>query len=213
LPDFRSAPVDPVRAFQPVPLGSTAARDEVYEDARASGFAAGYAAGARRAALEADAQTVRVARAAAADAETAARRVSDALEALARAAAAVRAVAAPVLVDATLALHAGSIELAEAVLGVELADGERSAVAALARVRAAEPGPGPVTVRLHPRDLDTLLAGDADLADLRFEADPALAPGDAVAEHAEGHVDARIGAALERARAALGTLARPEEQR
>ncbi|RHA44021.1 hypothetical protein, partial [Cellulomonas rhizosphaerae] len=78
MPEFRTAPVDQVRAFQPVALGSTAARDEVYEDARASGFAAGYAAGARRAALEADAQAVRVTRAAAADAEVAARRVSDA---------------------------------------------------------------------------------------------------------------------------------------
>ncbi|RHA44533.1 FliH/SctL family protein, partial [Cellulomonas rhizosphaerae] len=160
-----------------------------------------------------DAQAVRVTRAAAADAEVAARRVSDALEALARAAAAVRAVAAPVLADATHALHAGAIELAEAVLGVELADDERSALAALARVRAAEPGPGPVTVRLHPRDLATLLTGDADLTDLRLEADPSLAPGDAVAEHADGHVDARIAAALERGRAALTTLAHPGEQR
>ncbi|ROS25783.1 FliH/SctL family protein [Cellulomonas sp. PhB150] len=203
MPDFRSAPVEPVRAFHPAALGSTAARDEAYEDARSAGFAAGYAAGARRAAQEADAQAARVVRAAAADAEDAARQVAEVLVALDRAAAAVRAIVAPVLADATLALHEGALTLAEAVLGVELADDERSASAALARVRAAEPGPGPVTVRLHPRDLAALLTSDADVTDLRLEADAGLAPGDAVAEHAEGHLDARVGAALGRARAAL----------
>lgn len=203
MPDFRTPAADPVRAFRPAALGSTAARDEAYEDARAAGFAAGYAAGARRAAEEADAQAARVVRAAAADAEEAARRVAEVLVALDRAAATVRAIAAPVVTDATRALHDGAIVLAEAVLGVELADDHRSAAAVLARVRAAEPLPGPVTVRLHPRDLAALAAVDADVTDLRLEADAGLAPGDALAEHAEGHLDARIGAALERARAAL----------
>ena len=40
--------------------------------------------------------------------------------------------------------------------------------------------------------------------ELRFVADPTLAPGDAVVEVASGRIDARIRASLDRARAELG---------
>ncbi|MDM7830545.1 FliH/SctL family protein [Cellulomonas edaphi] len=195
---------DDVRTFRPVPLGSTPARAEAYDDARAEGFAAGYAAGVQRANREARVASEAVAAEAARAAVLASARVDEALRGLSRAALVVREIAAPVLTDTTAAVHAAALELAEVVLGVELADDERSARAALARVRAAELGPGPVTVRLHPRDVAAVLAsGTADAVDVVLEADPSLEPGDAVAEHADGHLDARIGAALRRARAAL----------
>jgi flagellar assembly protein FliH len=200
LPDTVTIPTP--RAFRPASLGSTPARDEAHDHARATGFAAGYAAGVRRAAQDAAEQAELVANQAAQAAAVASRRASDALESLARAAEAVRAIAAPVLSDATGAVHAAAIELAETVLGVELAADDRSARAALARVHGAELGPGPVTVRLHPRDVAALPAGAA-AEHVRIVADATLAPGDAIAEHADGHLDARIGAALARARAAL----------
>jgi flagellar assembly protein FliH len=172
---------------------------EVREHARAAGFAAGFAAGAREAARQAEVEAER-ARAAAAD-----RAAADAAE-QARLTAALTAAArsltvrqAPVLAQAEARLHAAALELAQAVLGVELSDGPTSARAALARVLSAEPA-GEVTVRLHPRDVAALgTAPDG----VRVVADPTLAPGDAVAEHADGALDARIGAALDRARAVL----------
>lgn len=189
------------------PLTSTTATDHVHAAARAEGFAAGYAAGARRAAVDAAATAQRVAAAAAAAAaeqQAAAQRL---LETLAAAAAAVRALTAPVLAESTATVHAAALELAEAVLGVELADDERSARSALARVLAHEPGPGPVTVRLHPHDVATLERDATVPEGLRLEPDPSLARGDAIAEHADGHLDARIGAALERARDELARVA------
>lgn len=208
MPEFVLAPTGSARGFRPAALSSTLAREEAFDEARAAGFAAGYAAGARRAAQEAAERAAHVALAAADAADVAARRVTDALDVLGRAAAVVRASAAPVVADATDVLHTSALELAEAVLGVELASDERSARAALTRVLAAEPGPGPVTVRLHPRDLAAVLASGAatDLVDVQLEADPDLTPGDAVAEHADGHVDARVGAAFVRARRALTDL-------
>ncbi|MCR6649605.1 MAG: flagellar assembly protein FliH [Cellulomonas sp.] len=191
------------------PLTSTALDAQVHSAARAEGFAAGYAAGARRAAVDAAAAAERVAAASAAAAVEQQEAAARALATLAAAAQAVRALTAPVLAESTATVHAAALELAEAVLGVELADDERSARAALARVLADEPGPGPVTVRLHPSDLATLQHLDAVPEALRLEADPTLHRGDALAHHADGHLDARIGAALDRARDELARVADP----
>ncbi|MFS0702834.1 FliH/SctL family protein, partial [Cellulomonas sp. 179-A 4D5 NHS] len=102
-------------------------------------------------------------------------------------------------------LHAAALELAAAVLGTELADGERSARAALARVLGNPLVPGVHTVRLHPRDLAALQAagGVPATSGVELVADPALAPGDAIGEHPDGYLDGRIDAALDRARAVL----------
>ena len=109
------------------------------------------------------------------------------------------------LADASAALHAAALELAAAVLGSELADGERSARAALARVLQHPELPGIQVVRLHPRDLDALRAvgGVPEVVGVELVADASLAPGDAIGEHPDGYLDARIGTALDRARAAL----------
>lgn len=180
--------------------------------ARAAGWAAGYAAGARRAA-EVAAEQARLAEAERAEAE--ARRRAEhaaALEALARAARAAAERELPLLSEAERTLHAAAVELAEAILGVELSDATGSARAALARVLEHPWTPDDVTVRLHPRDLAAAEAerarGTLDVPDgVRLEADPHLQPGDAVARHPEGYLDARVGTALERARAALAGTA------
>ncbi|MFK0007032.1 hypothetical protein ACIQTZ_08260 [Paenarthrobacter sp. NPDC090520] len=100
-------------------------------------------------------------------------------------------------------LAAGALELAEAILGYELAHGERTARAALDR--ALGQGDGTVTaVRLHPGDVAALeAAGVVPPAGVELKADPALNPGDAVGDYPHGWIDARLGSAVDRARQAL----------
>jgi len=184
------------------PLTTSAPDEPATDAARAAGFAAGYAAGARRAAVDAAAQAAAVAQQVAADAQAVRAAHSRALAVLAAATDAVRGLTAPVLASVTASVHAAGLELAQAVLGVELADHERSARAALVRVLAAEPGAGPVRVHLHPADL-AALGPDATPAGLELVGDASLAPGDAVAHLADGQLDARVASALDRARAAL----------
>jgi flagellar assembly protein FliH len=113
------------------------------------------------------------------------------------------------LADVQDVLAAGSVELAEAILGYELAHGENTARAALERALGTQgggsTGVGRVTaVRLHPRDLESLAAaGAADITGVELKADATLNPGDAVGEYPNGWIDARVGAALERAKQAL----------
>lgn len=182
-------------------LGAAPAPDE---RARAAGFAAGYAAGARRAAADAELEAVRVAAAAQAQADACEAATRSALTALAAATDAVRALTAPVLADATATLHRAALELAEAALGVELLDADHGARAALGRALAAEPGPAPVRVRMHPADAALVRAAATVLPEgVELEDDAGLGRGDAVAHHADGHVDARLASALDRAREAL----------
>ncbi|MBO3100685.1 FliH/SctL family protein [Cellulomonas fengjieae] len=192
-------------AFRPAVLGAPEVDVAVHAAARAAGFAAGFAAGARQAAAAAELEAERVATRRAADDEAAARALAAALGVLASAAAAAQARTAPVLAQAESLLHAGALELARTVLGVELCDAERSATAALGRVLRQPRVPEVVTVHLHPRDLDVLRAVGADAAPdgVVLVADASLAPGDALARHDDGYLDARIGSALERAAAAL----------
>lgn len=191
--------------FRPTALKVSELADEVREAARSAGFAAGFAAGAREAAAVAEIEVARVAAERAAQDATTGALLGRALDVLALAAAAASARTAPVLVEAEELLHAGAFELAQAVLGVELSDREQSARSALARVLSRPRVPEAVTVHLSPRDLDTLQSmGIDEVPDgVVLVADPTLAPGDALAVHPDGFLDARIGAALDRARAAL----------
>ncbi|MGY4643768.1 FliH/SctL family protein [Cellulomonas sp. URHB0016] len=196
-----------VVAFQPAPIGGTRAVDRAAsEAARAEGFAAGFAAGAREAARVAEqhareALAARLARESDAAAET-----TRALDVLASSAAAARSRTEPVVADLQDRLQRAALELAEALLGAELADHDRSARAALARALRHADGIEDVTVRLHPSDLAALRAGAADVPrdGVVLVADPTLVPGDAVAEHADGYLDARLTTAVARARKALG---------
>ncbi len=173
------------------------------ESSRAAGFAEGFAAGARAAGRLAE--TAR--RRAAAERDAAERaaqvRLEEALVVLADAARVARERTAPVLAASEHTLHTRALELARAVLGVELRDGATSSAAALARVRAAALGTRDVTVRLNPDDL-ALLPGTPGLPDgVVLVGDPDLGRGEAIAEHAAGWLDGRIDEALRRARAAL----------
>jgi flagellar assembly protein FliH len=196
--------------------GSTAVAEPTTRAAGyAAGYSAGYAAGAREAARVAQAETERVRRERAVEAERNAARLADALAVLANAARVAADRSAPVLAAAERTLQAAALELATAVLGVELADGATSARAALTRVLALDPEHEVHTVRLHPQDLAVLRealdaagtgvqpAGLPDLTGVELVADPSLAPGDARGEFPEGYLDARVVAALGRARYAL----------
>ncbi|WP_434614069.1 FliH/SctL family protein [Arthrobacter sp. A5] len=117
--------------------------------------------------------------------------------------AAVNAVVLPVVTEAQDALLAGSLELAEAVIGKELSDGEHSARAALTRAMTQRAAAGTYAVRMNPADLATLDADTLAGARVRLVPDTELAPGDAMAEFEYGYLDARIGTALARAKDAL----------
>jgi len=173
------------------------------DSAHAAGFAAGFAAGARAASrAAAQAQALADERRLADDQRRAAEHAA-ALAALAAATRGAQSRTAPVLQAAEATLLRCALELATTVLGVELSDGPAGAVAALARVRAADVEP--VAVRLHPEDLRAL-GPDPELPQgARLVADPSLSRGDAVADLPDGWLDARIGTALERARTALET--------
>lgn len=110
-------------------------------------------------------------------------------------------------------LARSAIELAEAILGYELAQGENTARAALARALTPLGGgvaggstgsTGVTSVRLHPGDIAALAAsGVTEITGVELKADATLNPGDAVGEYPNGWIDARISTALERAKLAL----------
>jgi flagellar assembly protein FliH len=199
------------------PVLDTHAQVKIQEDAKSRGYtqghSAGYTAGLRRAAedaaierdrMDAEHRAALAALAARSDAEVAAlRSASDAL---------VRRTV-PVLMDSEHTLLSHALELAEALLGQEMNDGETSARAALSRVAARQDGEVPHTVRMHPSDvaiLTGLVPAPADAAGLTIVADASLARGDAVADFPNGFLDARLGTALTRARAALFGDSLPE---
>jgi flagellar assembly protein FliH len=195
-----------VTTFQPMPLGAPGAVDRAAsEAARAEGFAAGFAAGAREAARVADLHAREALAARLAQESAAAAATARALDVLATCAAAARARTEPVVADLQATVQLAALELAEALLGAELADHDRSARAALTRALVHADAIEALTVRLHPSDLAALRAAGADAPrdGVVLVADPTLPVGDAVAEHADGYLDARLTTAVARARKAL----------
>ncbi|TFC34404.1 FliH/SctL family protein [Cryobacterium sp. TMT2-42-4] len=186
-------------------------RDAGDDASRARGHAAGYTAGLRAAAAEVDGRIARL------DAEQAAAgaigqaRIDRAVALLGAAAVALNERTVPVIQEAEDTLVATALELAEAILGYSLGDADASARAALARALATgatgatgtrETG-RPHSVRMNPADLaliDLITRADAGVD---FTADADLSRGDAIAEFPDGFLDARIGTALTRAKAAL----------
>lgn len=195
-----------VTTFRPTALRPAVGTVAGAEQARAAGYAAGYAAGARAAAEAGEQQQRRLAEEHVRSQATRDAVVGQALGLLERAVAAADRRSAPAVAAARHELHRCAVELAEAVLGRELAADGVPAV--LDRVLALPTDLGPCTVRLHPADLArvraVLEAGTHALpAGVALAADAGLAPGDVVAEHATGHLDATIRGALDRARAVL----------
>lgn len=182
-------------------------QDAMDAKARTQGHAAGYASGLRAAAREAEARVIEL------NAETSAMlnernaQLDAALAALDAAARALHARAIPTIEQAQDALIASALELAEAILGYELADGQRSARAALARVLDHADPKTLLTVRMNPADITELDGAVGDSAhtasSVEIIADASVARGDAIGDFADGYLDARIRTALDRARAAL----------
>ncbi|WP_062517485.1 FliH/SctL family protein [Demequina gelatinilytica] len=191
-----------------VPAAITPQRADAAGESHASGFAAGWAAGARAAAEAA--QRDRDAERADHERRETARDAAlcDALLALAAASRSWHERALPVLAEAEESLNGAAVELAEAILGHELGDGPTAARSVLIRASFLPTGIDATLMRLHPATLAEvrrlLDSGAASLPEgIDLAGDPRLAPGDVIVEHADGALDARIGAGLARARAAL----------
>lgn len=186
-------------------LGASAADSTAPEisSARARGYASGYAAGRRAAEADVRAEREKLQRRHHAAEMALQRDLAAAVATLNGAAVALHRRMLPVLEDASQLLAESALELAQAVLGTELLDTEHGARAALARALAGVEAATVHAVHLHPEDLAILPAGlDLDRR-INLVADARLERGDAVTEFEDGYLDARIGEALARCRAAL----------
>lgn len=176
------------------------------EEGRAAGYAAGYEEGRRVAAAEAAAEADEAERrrqAVEAGRRASAARAVAALEEAARDLLAREAVA---LVEVQDALARAAVDLAEMLLGAELALTSSPGTEAIARALALLPGTAEVVVRMNPADVAAL--GDLSLLaperTVQIVPDDTVAVGDCLADSAGRHVDARLGPALERVREVLG---------
>ena len=196
-----------VSPFTPAVISSSSTRTTT-DPSHAAGYSAGWVAGSRAAAEAAQVDRLRLEaehedREAARDAA-----LAQALNSLGQAIAQWHARALPVLDDAQRSVYEAALDLAEAVLQREIAPGPDSARSLLTRALDVPADVHPTVLRLHPDDLlhvNLLVqSGEADVPHgLVLIPDPRLTPGDAITEHAEGALDARISTALARAREVL----------
>ena len=155
--------------------------DSGYEAGRAEGLAAGRAA-------------------AAAEAAAALTHLEALGRSLAAAAEEVRRHRALELAGLEDALARTAVDLASAIIGRELQVAESPGADALARALALVPAGSGAVARLHPGDVDTVgqLPGGVTVI-----ADPAIEPGGCILEVGDSRIDAQLGPALDRVRAAL----------
>ncbi|WP_369069041.1 FliH/SctL family protein [Kineococcus terrestris] len=195
------------------------------EAARAAGYAEGWAEGMRQASERAAAERLaerQASRASAAAHEAHRAQVLARAEgALLDAADAVRAEREPTvgaLADTVLEL---ALDLAGAVLDREVSLASSPVLEAVQRALRPLDATRPVTVRLHPQDLDALTGpegpgahhpsgaalkgpdGGADAQLVTYLPDPTLQPGDALARQGDTEVDAGLRASVARALEAL----------
>lgn len=177
--------------------------------ARTAGYAEGWAQGQQAAVVAAHAardQAEAAYRAFEAQRQAA---LQSALAAIGQAVARLDARIVPTLDDLQETVLAGALELAEAVIGRELALARDGGLDAIHRALAMAPPSGDVRVRLHPNDYQNLLTGATggeftyEGRVIRMQADPGLQPGDAVAECGPTTIDATIAAAMARVREVL----------
>lgn len=195
-----------VNSFKPASI--TPHRTDAGDAARTAGFSAGWAAGARAAADAATAERTRL------QAEHDVREAqrdeasSHAVNALGAAMNQWNHKALPILDEARRTLYSAALDLAAAILQREVEPGSSSARTLLDRALALPIESTPTVLRLHPDDLlhVNLLIESGQAAvpvGLRLVGDSRLSPGDAITEHEDGALDARIGTALARAREVL----------
>ncbi|MEV4707746.1 FliH/SctL family protein [Actinoplanes sp. NPDC049316] len=191
-----------------VPMDS-APVERAKHEARTAGYAEGWAQGQRAAAMEAEAAAERARAVEQAHDQRRAAALAQAVNALGRAVTNLETQLMPTLHELQEAVLAHAFELAEAIVGRAMDDPEGRAAAALRRAMNAAPEQGDIVVSLHPDDFANLV-GTATDADYNYEGrpvhlrpDPALRPGDAVAETGTTTVDASIAAAVARAKEAL----------
>ena len=192
-------------AFSPVLFPRLDGRADGAEHARARmrGYAEGHAEGFRTGLAEAEsAQRVAAAEQEARDA-AAAREVETAVSALHAAARSLTERERELTAAGREEVLRCAIDLAELIVGAELSDAGASAATAARRALAAADPAELRELRLHPDDLHTLQTAETPLTAFALVGDDTLQRGDAVATLAHGHIDARIGSALDRARRAL----------
>jgi flagellar assembly protein FliH len=189
-----------------VPVDSDAVA-RVKEEARTTGYAEGWAQGIREAEVAAQAAHDQAAAAEQARAEAHAASLRRAVGALGVAADGLeqRIAATAEQVQDLIAEYA--VQLAEAIVGRELADPATRGADAIRRAMALAPTTGDVTVSLNPEDHRLLALPDGDYVHdgraIHLRPDPSLRPGDATAEAGAMNVDATITAAIARVREAL----------
>ncbi len=200
-------------AFEIMPAAEAGLPDSVHAQARASGYAVGWAQGMREAREQLAGELEQVRLAAAEQQRRLDAEVRSGLAALARAAADFEARMTPAVEQVEQAAITMAVEIAQAVLGHELRRrGDRDIINSVARVLSLTPSDQPVTIELSTADhaaLTSALSTPQTLADfgggreLALVASPALGPGDAIALYGTTEIDARIEPALRRAREAL----------
>lgn len=191
-----------------VPVDS-APVERAKQEARTAGYAEGWAQGQRAAAQEAQAAADRARAVEQAHEQRRAAALGQAVNALGRAVTGLETQLMPTMQELQEAVLAHAFELAEAIVGRVVDDPAGRGADALRRAMNAAPEQVEIVVSLHPDDYRSLV-GTAPEADYRYEGrpvhlrpDPALRPGDAVAETGATTVDASIAAAVQRARDAL----------
>jgi flagellar assembly protein FliH len=179
------------------------------QSARTTGYAEGWAQGRQAAALEAEAAIARARSVEQAHDQRRASALGQAVNALGRAVTNLETQLMPTMNELQEAVLAHAFELAEAIIGRALDDPEGRGADALRRAMKVAPEQGAITVSLHPDDYRNLVGSGTD-GDYNYEgrpvhvrSDPALRPGDAIAETGTTTVDASIAAAVLRAREAL----------
>ena len=176
------------------------ARQEAQSAGYAQGFANGMAEARAHALAEATAEQARAERLA----QQAAAAVERAVGALVAASDELARRTALTLADVEDLVVATAFDIAEAVLGASTRHDPQRGATAVARALALVPdGAGELCIRVHPDDHEVVRALPAT-AGVRIVADPALAPGDAIATSDAVTVDARLAAGLNRVREVLG---------
>jgi len=191
--DRGASPLDaelPPAAADVDPAGAAAEEQRGFEDGYRAGMAEGLAAG--RAAM-------------AAESAAAVARLEAVVIALADAAADLRRRQALELTGLEDALARAAVDLASAIIGRELQVAESPGADAMARALALVPAGSTAVARLHPADaarLDDATTGVA-AGTVTVIADPAIEPGGCILEVGDSRIDAQLGPALDRVRAAL----------